>query len=193
MSDERLDALAVEVDRFSAFLKTTRRTDDLELIFDEYAYMRRSLRDGIAAVVKNSMPDARARIDFAADRVEEQLRLRHPIFDPALLKVRRYNELHAVILEYLSLHVDDTITGERLRFVTGDQVHTERRLRELRELGYRIEAVRVSGTDCYRLQSLEQDYEQAVRSQMAMILKRADSRASSKLQHQNTERFNESD
>jgi hypothetical protein len=182
MSDERLDALALEVERFSAFLKATRRTNDLELIFDEYAYMRRTLRDGIAAVVKNSMPDARAKLNAAADRVEHQLRLRNPAYDPSLLKVRRYNELHAVILEYLSLHVGGTVTGERLRFVTGDQVHTERRLRELRELGYRIEAVRVSGADSYKLESLEQDYEQAVRSQMAMIMKRADSRASSKTQ-----------
>lgn len=91
MIDRRLHLIANNVERFSAFLKASRVSDDLETIFDEYAYMRRILRDGIAAVVKSSMPDAVEKLTIATDRVENRLRAYYPDLDKSSLQIRRYN------------------------------------------------------------------------------------------------------
>jgi hypothetical protein len=44
-----------------------------------------------------------------------------------------------------------------LRVVTGDSVHTERRVRELRELGLDVQTSKDSGYDYYTLGSLDVD------------------------------------
>ena len=80
-----------------------------------------------------------------------------------------------MILEYFSRHVGAYVKGKRLRFLTGDQVRTERRLRELRELGFIIIAERVSGVECHKLQFLSQNFDQAVRSQVLLLAKRSGS------------------
>ncbi|QTZ92737.1 hypothetical protein [Streptomyces auratus] len=46
-----------------------------------------------------------------------------------------------------------------LRIVTGDDVHTERRVRELRELGFDLIWHELDGINVYELRSLEIDFD----------------------------------
>lgn len=80
-----------------------------------------------------------------------------------VLEVRGYSGVHQVLLRYLHRHVGSFVSGDRLRVLTGDQVHTERRVRELRDLGLNIEAKKVAGQNQYRLASAEPDLLEASR------------------------------
>ena len=51
----------------------------------------------------------------------------------------------------------EPVSANELRMLTGDAVHTERRARELRDLGYQLTAKHVAGSDVYVLESPEPD------------------------------------
>jgi hypothetical protein len=59
----------------------------------------------------------------------------------------------------------------RLRAIVGDQVHTERRVRELRDLGFHVTWRKVGDEDHYSLPSLEQDLDAAARFQLEHRIK----------------------
>ena len=71
------------------------------------------------------------------------------------LKVRRYARTHAALLGYLADNVGEPVLASRLRIVTGDQVHTERRVRELRDLGLAVTWKSTMSENHYVLESLE--------------------------------------
>lgn len=83
-----------------------------------------------------------------------------------LLEVRGYGRVHQILFRYLDRHVNDFVSGERLRVLTGDQVHTERRVRELRDLGLDVRAKRVAGQNQYSLNRSEADLSAAARYQL---------------------------
>lgn len=68
---------------------------------------------------------------------------------------RTHEELFSVLLD----NRGTPVPAARLRIVTADSVHTERRTRELRELGLDIDATKANGDDVYTLRSLEIDTE----------------------------------
>ncbi len=88
-----------------------------------------------------------------------------------LLEVQSYGKLHAVLLEYLSAHQGEPVAASRLRVLAGDQVHTERRVRELRDLGLEITWKRGPGEVQYVLESDLPDLSRAARSQLALGLR----------------------
>jgi hypothetical protein len=71
------------------------------------------------------------------------------------LRVRGYGESQARILAYLARSIGSEVTADELRMLTGDAVHTERRARELRDLGLHLEARHTGGADVYVLRSLD--------------------------------------
>tara|TARA_B100001123_G_C15306424_1_gene1022863 strand:+ start:2232 stop:2468 length:237 start_codon:yes stop_codon:yes gene_type:complete len=56
--------------------------------------------------------------------------------------------------------------------LSGDQVHTERRVRDLRQLGYEIRHRKIGGEDTYCLESLDQDVEAAARHHLHTNVKK---------------------
>ena len=87
------------------------------------------------------------------------------------LIARGYTGAHPVIFEYLLQHVGHPVSGSRLRVLTGDQVHTERRVRELRDLGFSVEWKKVYDEDQYMLLSNTPDLDAAARSQLQHNIK----------------------
>jgi hypothetical protein len=59
-----------------------------------------------------------------------------------------------ILLQALGKPVD----SDRLRVVTGDKTHSERRARELRELGFNVKTSEKDGSQFYTLVDLEIDY-----------------------------------
>lgn len=68
-------------------------------------------------------------------------------------RVRSFSASHRIILGYLRLNVGAPVTAATLRMINREQVHTERRTRELRTLGFDLEATRTAGHEAYVLRS----------------------------------------
>lgn len=67
------------------------------------------------------------------------------------------SRVHEKLFQILLQRFDEEVPAGLLRIPTRDSVHSERRLRELRELGLDIAPSSSSGVDTYRLRSLDLD------------------------------------
>ena len=106
------------------------------------------------------------------ERVEREMKVRFADDLPSeAIRVRGYRGIRLILFEYLGMHVGDPVSVPRLRALTGDQIHTERRLRELRDLGVRLEATRVSEENNYVLVSEEPDFDYAEKSLIGGMVK----------------------
>ena len=72
-------------------------------------------------------------------------------------RVRRFSASHRVLLAYLSKHEGIPVPITILKMVNGEQSETGRRTRELRTLGFDLEAVRSGGQDAYVLRRVVPD------------------------------------
>ncbi|MCY7288395.1 MAG: hypothetical protein LH624_09135 [Cryobacterium sp.] len=85
--------------------------------------------------------------------VEESMRSGYPYAPEKYLRVRGYGQVHSRLLAYLAPRIGTDVSAAELRMLTADAVHTERRARELRDLGLRLDARESSGVDVYVLES----------------------------------------
>jgi HNH endonuclease len=98
--------------------------------------------------------------DRVAERMNELFTDR---VDAGYLKVPAYGGVHPRLLAYLATHVGQDVQAARLRVLTGEQIHTERRVREFRDLGLKL-SWRGSGDNViYRLASVQPDLDYAAR------------------------------
>ncbi|GAA2653774.1 hypothetical protein [Nonomuraea recticatena] len=67
------------------------------------------------------------------------------------------SHLHEKLFLLLLQRQGEEVPGTLIRVVAGDSVHTERRVRELRELGLDIETGKIGNVDTYKLNSLHLD------------------------------------
>jgi hypothetical protein len=86
--------------------------------------------------------------------------------------IHGYRGVRLRLYEYLALHLGEPVSATRLRALTGDQIHTERRLRELRDLGLRLTPRRIADENHYVLASEDVDFDYAARALAADILDR---------------------
>jgi hypothetical protein len=80
--------------------------------------------------------------------------------------------VHPILFAYLARHIGEPVTASRLRLLTGDQVHTERRLRELRDLGLPLDSEQYADDDQYVLRSVTPDVDAAALYQAQHNVKR---------------------
>src|SRR5688572_2193185 len=175
MSENDVDrAISQAADALDDLVKLLRSGEDIDRIVDGYLQTRRILSATFQRIVKPTLKPARPLIESARSQVKEfMVGMFGAVIPDELLYVRAYGEIHFLLLGYLSRELGLAVPGSRLRLLSGDQVHSERRLRELRELGFRIEVVRIAGESCYRLQNLEFELERAAKTQIATNIKRA--------------------
>lgn len=125
---------------------------DIHHVLNAYLGSRRKLSAELRALAEETLVGDLVELDRTIGRIEETMRLEYRgIVPDRLLKVRGYRGIHGVLAEYLSRNAGTPVTGSLLRLLSGDQVHTERRIRELRDLGYQLKAERVAGEDIYVL------------------------------------------
>ena len=143
----------------------------LENLLDIYLETRRVLTQEFMVLARALIGDSADRIDDARARIEaEMAAMAHGTLGPDELRVGPYGGVHPVLLEYLVRHVGHYVPASRLRVLTGDQVHTERRVRELRDLGFDVDWQRVSDEDQYILRSLEPDISAAATAFVEKLL-----------------------
>jgi hypothetical protein len=83
------------------------------------------------------------------------------VIDRKYLTPRHFSRLHSILLNYLLLHQGNPVSAARIRVLTGEQIHTERRVRELRDFGFEVKSSSVSGEQTYALESSESDIDGA--------------------------------
>ncbi|MFF0149140.1 hypothetical protein [Amycolatopsis sulphurea] len=128
-------------------------------IIDAYLFAKRTLARSMQELLRAQLPDSsRAAFRRLRKNVETELKSRFSDRVPdqylnPLYGTKANEELFAVLHAEIGCHIDIA----RLRTVNGDDVHTERRIRELRELGLKITATSVNGNQHYMLHSLDLD------------------------------------
>jgi hypothetical protein len=130
-------------------------TDDRRLVLG-YLEAKRVLAAAFEAFAVERYADS-AVLENAKAAIEREMARLYPAVPAKYLKVRGYGEVHARLLAYLSQRAGTDVSAGELRMLTGDAVHTERRARELRDLGYALDARHVAETDVYVLQSNDPD------------------------------------
>ena len=131
---------------------------EFEQQVDAYLQGRRSLARYFRDFALEEMNDDVDLISIVKTDINNFLSSRLADRLPAkLFVVRGYTGVHTVLLRYLQRNDGNFVSADRLRVLTEDQVHTERRVRELRDLGFRIDAQKISGQNQYRLSDLSPD------------------------------------
>jgi len=148
---------------------------DLDRVIDGYLETRRLLARTFRDLAQAHLEPVNPVLDGVRSRVEQRMRELYGGRVPQeFLTVRRYGATHQLLAAYLFRQSGRPVSASRLRLLTGDQVHTERRVRELRDLGLRVEAARVAGENQYVLVSQEPDADRGAAIQIAQNIKSSD-------------------
>lgn len=151
---------------FSSVVKAQEAKGDaeFELLLDAYLELKRVLarefREIATIALLNDSPLLQETKLMVQDAITRRYEGRLP---GKYLTVKGFDGVHPELLEYLALHAGNPVSSSRLRMLTGDQVHTERRVRDLRDLGFEILAKRAAGEDHYLLTNTRPNTEDAAR------------------------------
>lgn len=129
--------------------------DDRRLV-SGYLEAKRTLAAAFEAFSVDRYADPSV-IAAVKEAIEAEMARRYPGVLPKYRKVRGYGESHARLLAFLVQRVGTDVSAGELRMLTGDAVHTERRARELRDLGFTLDARHMAGSDVYLLRSADAD------------------------------------
>jgi hypothetical protein len=145
---------------------------DLERIVDGYIEVRQALLKAFRKLAQARVPSCDDILSEAQSRVVAEMRRRFgKVVPEELIWVRSYGKTHLLLLAYLNGCKGNFVAASRLRLMTGDQVHTERRIRELRDLGFAIQAEKVSGESHYALSDAQLDIGDAATRQLRSNIK----------------------
>lgn len=137
---------------------------EFERLLDGYLEARRSLARRFCQVAQHHLLRGENLLDLTRKRIEHKMR---EIYGNRLpekyLAVRGYKSVQPILLQYLAQHAGSPVRSSKLRILTADQTHTERRVRDLRDLGFDVEWKKVSDDDQYILASDEPDLDKAAR------------------------------
>lgn len=85
-----------------------------------------------------SLVDEPNALEQVISQLEWTMAALYPFLDARHRRVRAFGPTHRLLYGYLKRRLDTDVDVDEIRILTGDAVHTERRLRELRELGLEI-------------------------------------------------------
>jgi hypothetical protein len=148
---------------------------DLDRVIDGYLETRRLLAKTFRDLAHAHLGPLNPVLDGVRAKVERRMaELYGGRVPPEYLTVRKYGATHQLLAAYLFRQPGRPVPASRLRLLTGDQVHTERRVRELRDLGLSIEAARVAGENQYILANQEPDADRGAAIQLSQNIKSSD-------------------
>lgn len=135
---------------------------EFERLLDGYLEARRSLARQFRLVAQHYLLRGDSLLDTTRKRIgQRMIELFGDRIPEKYLVVHGYTSVHPILLQYLAQHVGNPVRSSKLRVLTADQIHTERRVRDLRDLGFQVDWKKVSDDDQYVLASVEPDLETA--------------------------------
>ncbi|MGW4792643.1 hypothetical protein ACWEPC_09555 [Nonomuraea sp. NPDC004297] len=136
-------------------LESGTSTQDL---LDSYLYAKKLLAESMQAFIRIDIEARNETFHDLRKQLHEEMRRRYEGRVPAqYLKVPYGSRVHEELFTLLLQRRGIPVQADLLRAVTADSVHTERRIRELRELGLDIHSSNENGHDLYTLGSLAID------------------------------------
>lgn len=136
-------------------LQSETSTQDL---LDSYLYAKRLLAESMQAFIRAGLSESNETFSNLRKQIQATINERYAGRIPdRYLKVPYGSRVHQELFAILLQRQGTPVQAALLRVVTGDSVHTERRVRELRELGLDIQTSKDSGYDHYTLGGLNID------------------------------------
>ena len=140
---------------------------EFERLLDGYLEARRSLARQFCLVAQHHLLRGNSLLETTRKRIEQRMA---ELFGSGVpekyLVVHGYTSVQPILLQYLAQHAGNPVRSSKLRVLTADQIHTERRVRDLRDLGFQVEWKKVSDDDQYVLASVEPDLDVAAALQV---------------------------
>lgn len=115
-----------------------------------YLEAKRSLAKAYEDFARQTYGDA-AILESVKATIEHAMRMTYGQVPEKYLRVTGFGRVHAMLLAYLVPRVGTDVYADELRMLTGDAVHTERRARDLRDLGFVLDTVDHPRGQVYRL------------------------------------------
>lgn len=171
----RLRYSAQESVELLARLLSDRSVDERRLVAG-YLDAKRQLAQAFEAMARERYPSDEV-MQRIRGTIERKMWALYPDLPRPYLRVKGFARVHERILEYLAVRVGEDVAADELRILSGDAVHTERRARELRDLGLELVTREVDGLAYYRLVSLDPDAGSAAANLMTKNI-RGDSKLS---------------
>jgi hypothetical protein len=133
------------------------RPDTFDELLDRLALTKKALFDNFGEIAARRYL-GRPELGTAKQKVTQHLfKLCEGRIPIAEIKIPNFLRVHEMLLAYFADNVGRNVRAIELRALTGDQTHTERRVRQFRDLGLRIEWKNEAGDLKYFLPTLEQD------------------------------------
>ncbi|MFD4675232.1 hypothetical protein ACFWNN_36275 [Lentzea sp. NPDC058450] len=134
-------------------------TSSSQDLLDTYLYAKRLLAESMQAFIRTSLPERCEEFHQLRDQLAEQMQLWYGDRLPeSYLSVPYGFRVHEELFSILFQRMGQNVEAALLRVVTGDSVHTERRTRELRELGMAVTSYKANDIEYYCLKSLDLDH-----------------------------------
>ncbi|MEV5602941.1 hypothetical protein AB0L33_16020 [Streptomyces sp. NPDC052299] len=132
-----------------------------DAVFGAYMVAKKDLARSMQELLRSTLPPSRPAFEELRSRISQSLQERFGDRVPQKYLAVPYDtvanqDLFGLLHEHLGQPVETTV----LRAVNADDIHTERRIRELREMGLRLEAAKRDGVGYYVLKSLDLDPDQ---------------------------------
>ncbi|WP_330266672.1 hypothetical protein [Streptomyces griseorubiginosus] len=131
----------------------------LDDLVDAYLFAKRQLAQSMRALMLSQLPPQCPEFAELHDRIEAEMKNRYADRIPErFLKAPYGSKVHELLFMILLQALGKPVDSGRLRVLTADRTHSERRARELRELGFNITTSAEDGSQFYTLVDLEIDY-----------------------------------
>jgi hypothetical protein len=145
---------------------------EFERLLDGYLEARRSLARQFCLVAQQHLLRGDSLLETTRKRIEERMTELYGSRIPDKYRVvHGYKSVQPILLEYLGQHAGNPVRSSKLRILTADQTHTERRVRDLRDFGFQVEWKKVSDDHQYILACVEPDLDAAVALQLRKNIK----------------------
>ncbi len=152
------------LEHFSALVRSQINSTEVEFerLLDGYLETRRSLSKQFSVVAQRHLLREPSLLETTRERIEKRMVELFGTRIPDRYKVvHGYKSVQPILLQYLAQHAGTPVRSSKIRVLTADQIHTERRVRDLRDLGFNVEWKKVSDEDQYILLSAEPDLDAA--------------------------------
>ncbi|WP_405598128.1 hypothetical protein OG741_15410 [Streptomyces sp. NBC_01410] len=128
-------------------------------LFEAYTYAKDITARAIQSRMLMHLPPENQKFRALHTEIQKEMTARYVDIVPAnLLKSPYGSKTHERLFSLLLENLAQPVPSAMLRIVTADDVHTERRARELRELGFDLAWYELEGINVYELRSLEIDF-----------------------------------
>ncbi|WP_371096172.1 hypothetical protein [Streptomyces sanglieri] len=133
---------------------------DPQPLFEAYTYAKDIAARAIQSRMLKHLPIENQQFRLLHVKIRQEMRSRYQETVPENLLSTPYSgKTHEGLFSLLQENLAQPVPAAMLRIVTGDNVHTERRARELRELGLDLHWYETEEISVYELRSLELDFD----------------------------------